>query len=57
MSKEEILLQRVIFWSKFCVFEYTFHRFFSKTGYHLRAKILGQGDKIIFVGTSPYKFR
>ena len=28
MSKEEILLQRFIIQSNFCIFEYTLHRFF-----------------------------
>ena len=32
MSKEEILLQRANFWSNFCVFEYTFQRFFLEQG-------------------------
>ena len=30
---------------------------FSRTGYYLKAKILKQGEKILFVGTSLYKFR
>ena len=32
MSKEEILFQRANFWSNFCVFEYTFQRFFLEQG-------------------------
>ena len=32
MSKEEILLQRVILESNFCVFVYTFYRFFLEQG-------------------------
>ena len=43
MSKEEILLQRANFWSNF-FFEYTFQRFFSRTGCHLKEKILEQGE-------------
>ena len=61
MSKGEILLDRAIIQSRFCVLEYTFHRFlspnFCRIGYHLKAKILEAGRKIFFVGTSPYKFR
>ena len=45
MSKEEILLQHVIILSNFCVFEYTW--------YHLKAKILEQGEKIFFRGHLP----
>ena len=32
MSKEEILLEKVIIQSNFCVFEYTVHRFFPEQG-------------------------
>ena len=32
MSKEECLLKRVIMQSNFCVFEYTFYRFFLEQG-------------------------
>ena len=32
MSNEEILLQRVIFSSNFCVSEYNSHRFFLEQG-------------------------
>ena len=32
MSKEEILLQRVIIQSNVCVFEYTFYIFFLEQG-------------------------
>ena len=30
---------------------------FFQNRYHLKAKILEQGEKFYFVGTSPYKFR
>ena len=30
---------------------------FSRTGYHLKAKILEQSEKIFFLATSPYKFK
>ena len=50
MSKEEILLQRVIILSNFCVFE---SKIFSRTGYHLKAKILEQDEKILFRGVIP----
>ena len=53
MSKEEILLQRANFWSNFCVFEYTFQQIFPTTGYHLKEKILEQGEKIFFRGHIP----
>ena len=54
MPKEEILLQRVIIYSNFCVFEYTFYRLFLEQGrYHLKAKILEQGERILFRGHIP----
>ena len=43
MSKEEILLDRVIILSNFCVLGYTFHRFISSVRARLyRLKILTQ---------------
>ena len=53
MSKEEILL----LFSQIFVFLSILFTDFSRTGYHLKAKILEQGEKFFFVGTSPYKFR
>ena len=56
-SKEEILLQWVIIYSNFCVFEYTFYQFFLEQGYHWKAKILEQGEKILFRGHIPVQIQ
>ena len=52
MPKEEIFYNGN-YLVKFLCFEYTFHRFFSGTRYHLKAKILEQGEKIFFRGHIP----
>ena len=42
---------------QFLCFGVYFSPIFSRTGYHLKAKILEQDENFCFVGTSPFKFR
>ena len=52
MSKEGILLHGLLV-SQIFVFLSMLFTDFSRTGYHLKAKFLDQGEKILFRGHIP----